>query len=112
MEYRESITLLTNDLPNPQFGRHLIEELISDDVGDKMPEKLIIDFDIIQSAPARINRGGVCDIISCYTALKDWEISHADTGETIDQQTIEKHGACCTGCSSTKKKSATSPRTG
>jgi len=59
-------------------------------VGDKMPNQLIIDFDIIQSAPAHINRGGVCDILSCYTALKDWEISHADTGESIDLQTVDR----------------------
>jgi glycerol-1-phosphate dehydrogenase [NAD(P)+] len=58
-------------------------------IGDKMPDRLIIDFDVIQSAPARINRGGVCDILSCYTALKDWEIANEDTGETIDQQTAD-----------------------
>ena len=55
-----------------------------------MPERLIIDFGIIQSAPAYINRGGICDILSCYTALQDWEISHVDTGETKDQYTIEQ----------------------
>jgi glycerol-1-phosphate dehydrogenase [NAD(P)+] len=59
-------------------------------IGDKMPDRLIIDFDIIRSAPAHINRGGVCDILSCYTALKDWEIAHEDTGETIDRQTVDK----------------------
>ena len=59
-------------------------------IGDKMPGRLIIDFDIIRSAPAHINRGGVCDILSCYTALKDWEISHQNTGETIDNQTVDK----------------------
>ena len=59
-------------------------------VGDKMPDQLIIDFDIIQSAPPHINRGGVCDILSCYTALKDWEISHADTDEAIDLQTVDQ----------------------
>ncbi|MHC4728774.1 MAG: iron-containing alcohol dehydrogenase, partial [Planctomycetota bacterium] len=59
-------------------------------IGDKMPESLIIDFDVIRSAPTHINRGGVCDILSCYTALKDWEIAHDDTGESIDQQTIDK----------------------
>jgi glycerol-1-phosphate dehydrogenase [NAD(P)+] len=59
-------------------------------IGDKMPDRLIIDFDVIKSAPTHINRGGVCDILSCYTALKDWEISHDNTGETIDQQTFDK----------------------
>lgn len=57
-------------------------------IGDKMPDQLIIDFDIIQSAPPYLNRGGVCDILSCYTALKDWEISHANTGEPIDTKTV------------------------
>jgi glycerol dehydrogenase-like iron-containing ADH family enzyme len=59
-------------------------------IGDKMPDRLIIDFDIIRSAPAHINRGGVCDILSCYTALEDWEIAHAHTGEAIDSQTVDK----------------------
>ncbi|MHC4535037.1 MAG: iron-containing alcohol dehydrogenase [Planctomycetota bacterium] len=59
-------------------------------IGDKMPDRLIIDFDVIRSAPTHINRGGVCDILSCYTALKDWEIAHEHTGETIDQQTVDK----------------------
>lgn len=57
-------------------------------VGDKMPDRLIVDFDIIQSAPPHINRGGVCDILSCYTALRDWEIAHTDTGEPTDPDTI------------------------
>ncbi len=57
-------------------------------IGDKMPDQLIIDFDIIQSAPAHLNRGGVCDILSCYTALNDWEISHANTGESVDAKTV------------------------
>jgi glycerol dehydrogenase-like iron-containing ADH family enzyme len=58
-------------------------------IGDKMPERLIIDFDIVRSAPPHLNRGGVCDILSCYTALQDWKISHTDTGETIDPQTVD-----------------------
>ena len=59
-------------------------------VGDKIPDRVIIDFDIIRAAPEHINRGGVCDILSCYTALKDWEIAHQNTGETIDTQTVDK----------------------
>lgn len=59
-------------------------------IGDKMPDRLLIDFDIIQSAPPQLNRGGICDILSCYTALEDWEIAHADTGEKTDSSTIAK----------------------
>lgn len=59
-------------------------------IGDKMPDRLIVDYAVIQSAPPYLNRGGVCDILSCYTALQDWEISHTDTGETLDRHTVEE----------------------
>lgn len=59
-------------------------------VGDKMPDQLIIDFDIVQSAPPHLNRGGVCDILSCYTALQDWQIAHTEAGEPIDPSTVEQ----------------------
>jgi glycerol dehydrogenase-like iron-containing ADH family enzyme len=32
----------------------------------------------------------VCDILSCYTALKDWEISHVNTGEAIDEDIVAR----------------------
>lgn len=36
------------------------------------PAAVIIDVPLIQSAPARFNRAGVGDLVSCHTALWDW----------------------------------------
>jgi len=41
-------------------------------VGHIVPERVILDVDIIASAPKRLNRAGIGDILSCHTGLHDW----------------------------------------
>ncbi|MCC6145630.1 MAG: iron-containing alcohol dehydrogenase [Candidatus Hydrogenedentes bacterium] len=53
-------------------------------VGDRYPEKLIVDYDLIQQAPKELNRAGACDIASIHTALYDWKLAHEKTGENYD----------------------------
>jgi len=53
-------------------------------LGDVIPERTIIDYRSIQSAPKRLNTSGTGDIYSCKTALSDWELSHRATGEAWD----------------------------
>ena len=45
------------------------------------PEIVIADLDIIKKAPPELVRSGVGDIAAKYTALCDWKISVAVTGE-------------------------------
>ena len=45
------------------------------------PEIVIADIDIIKKAPKELVRSGVGDIAAKYTALCDWQISTAVTGE-------------------------------
>ena len=45
------------------------------------PEIVIADTDIIKNAPPELVRSGVGDIAAKYTALCDWKISTAVTGE-------------------------------
>ncbi len=45
------------------------------------PEIVIADTDIIKNAPIELVRSGVGDIAAKYTALCDWKISTAVTGE-------------------------------
>lgn len=47
------------------------------------PELVIADIDVICAAPAELVRSGVGDIMAKYTALADWRISNALTGEVI-----------------------------
>jgi len=45
------------------------------------PELVIADLEIIKNAPVELVRSGVGDIAAKYTALCDWKISTAVTGE-------------------------------
>jgi glycerol-1-phosphate dehydrogenase [NAD(P)+] len=44
-------------------------------VGFGTPEMVYVDYDIVQSAPAHINRSGVGDIVCYYTAHWDYEFA-------------------------------------
>lgn len=45
-------------------------------VGKSFPDPLIIDFDIIRTAPKQLNIAGIGDLLSCHTATFDWERAH------------------------------------
>jgi hypothetical protein len=46
-------------------------------VGSASPDPLVVDFDLIRTAPGWLNVAGVGDILSCHTACVDWELAHA-----------------------------------
>jgi len=48
-------------------------------VGFVVPQAVLVDFDLVQSAPLHLNRAGAADILSIHTALWDWK-SAADRG--------------------------------
>ncbi len=47
-------------------------------VGQILPAKLLIDFHLLKRSPRRLNRAGVGDVLSIFTALHDWKLA-ADT---------------------------------
>jgi len=44
-------------------------------VGTVVPELVVLDIALIQSAPPRLNRAGIGDILSCHTGLFDWQLA-------------------------------------
>jgi glycerol-1-phosphate dehydrogenase [NAD(P)+] len=44
-------------------------------LGYAVPEAVYVDFDVISSAPARLNRAGVGDILCYHTAHLDWRLT-------------------------------------
>ena len=52
-------------------------------VGTIVPEEVVLDIDLIRSAPARLNRAGIGDVLSCHTGLHDWRAA-VDVGEGIE----------------------------
>ena len=45
-------------------------------VGFSVPQAVYVDFDVIASAPAGLNRAGVGDILCYHTAHLDWALTH------------------------------------
>ena len=54
--------------------------------GKVSPDKVVIDYHAIQSAPARLNTAGTGDIYSCRTALFDWRLARDKNGEAYDEK--------------------------
>jgi glycerol dehydrogenase-like iron-containing ADH family enzyme len=46
-------------------------------VGSATPDPLVVDFDLLRTAPTWLNVAGVGDILSVHTACADWERAHA-----------------------------------
>jgi len=44
-------------------------------IGSIRPEQVIIDLELMRSAPVHLNRAGIGDVLSCHTGLEDWRIS-------------------------------------
>jgi glycerol-1-phosphate dehydrogenase [NAD(P)+] len=52
--------------------------------GVSCPIAVIVDLDVIQEAPPRFVASGIGDLVSNLSAVADWELSHARTGEELD----------------------------
>jgi len=51
-------------------------------VGRIVPQFVVLDVDLVRSAPRRLNRSGIGDILSCHTGLWDWRYA-ADRGHGV-----------------------------
>ncbi|MYH56109.1 MAG: iron-containing alcohol dehydrogenase family protein [Acidimicrobiia bacterium] len=51
-------------------------------LGMVIPDTVVVDIDLIRSAPAHLNRAGIGDILSCQTGLFDWRLA-SDRGEGV-----------------------------
>lgn len=59
-------------------------------VPTKKPDELIIEPEIILSAPPRMNSAGWGDVLSIITAVWDWRAAHEDVGEPFDEDTARQ----------------------
>ena len=48
------------------------------------PVAVVVDLDRVRNAPGQLSCAGVGDVVSNLSAVADWELSAADTGERID----------------------------
>jgi glycerol-1-phosphate dehydrogenase [NAD(P)+] len=52
--------------------------------GVAMPVAVVVDLDRVRQAPDPMGRAGIGDVISNLSAVADWELAAADTGENVD----------------------------
>ena len=52
--------------------------------GVPLPVAVVVDLDRVRSAPGRLATAGIGDVVSNLSAVADWELSAADTGEPVD----------------------------
>jgi glycerol-1-phosphate dehydrogenase [NAD(P)+] len=52
--------------------------------GVVLPVAVVVDLDRVRCAPDPMDRAGIGDVISNLSAVADWELSAADTGEQVD----------------------------
>lgn len=45
-------------------------------VGQSSPDPLVIDYELLRTAPPALNVAGAGDLLSIHTATRDWEIAH------------------------------------
>jgi glycerol-1-phosphate dehydrogenase [NAD(P)+] len=53
-------------------------------LGDARPLHLLVDFDLLQAAPPLLNKAGLGDVASIFTALWDWREAGRRLGEAYD----------------------------
>ncbi|MBI3748736.1 MAG: iron-containing alcohol dehydrogenase [Chloroflexi bacterium] len=59
---------VTNTVAVRRAGKVIYQGFVAADV-------IVADLDLISAAPARLNRAGVGDLLSIYTALTDWKLA-------------------------------------
>lgn len=47
----------------------------TDGLPSKSPDVVVIDIDMIKNSPKKYLKAGICDILSNYTALYDWDLA-------------------------------------
>jgi glycerol-1-phosphate dehydrogenase [NAD(P)+] len=44
-------------------------------IGHVLPQYVVLDVELVRSAPKRMNRSGIGDVLSCHTGLWDWRFA-------------------------------------
>lgn len=62
----------------------LAHESGSGSYGVAPPVAVVVDLDRVRRAPGALSVAGIGDVVSNLSAIADWELSAADTGEPVD----------------------------
>ncbi len=55
-------------------------------IGSCAPKEVIVSDPIVRAAPARLNRAGISDVLSCHTAQFDWRLAEEQEQDVRDER--------------------------
>jgi glycerol-1-phosphate dehydrogenase [NAD(P)+] len=65
-------------------------------IGEVYPRRVLIDFELVCSGPAEVNRAGASDILSIHTSLEDWRLASQREIEVYDAVAAQRARALLT----------------
>jgi glycerol-1-phosphate dehydrogenase [NAD(P)+] len=60
------------------------EQGVTESLGVNMPMGILVDLNLVASAPLKNIQSGIGDLISNYSALLDWQMAHEEKKEKLD----------------------------
>ena len=68
-------------------------------IGNAAPRAVLVHPPLLREAPKHLNRAGICDVLSCHTALFDWHLADS-VGRDVEEPwivaaTAEVLDRCC-----------------
>ena len=68
-------TIISNDGVCSNVSVLKIDDTHTDGFASKAPDAVLVDIDIIKNSPARYLKAGICDILSNYSSIWDWDLA-------------------------------------
>ena len=68
-------TIISNDGVCSNTSVLKIDDIHTDGFASKSPDTTLVDLDIIKNSPSRFIKAGICDILSNYSAVFDWDLA-------------------------------------
>lgn len=68
-------TIVSNDGLCSPISVLQIKNGLTEGIDSKSPDMVIIDTNVIKNAPKKFLKAGICDVLSNFSALQDWELA-------------------------------------
>ena len=77
-------TIISNDGVCSNTSVLRIDEERTDGFSSKSPDTILVDIGIIKNSPSQYLKAGICDILSNYSAIWDWDLAVSRNKETTN----------------------------
>lgn len=68
-------TIISNDGVCSNTSVLKIDDVRTDGFDSKSPDAILVDINVIKNSPSKYLKAGICDILSNYSAVFDWDLA-------------------------------------